>query len=207
MSQGQTTKRRYECIIPHESVTEDMIDSTEREPWVQVVDIIQSDPEEGISQQVFFRTLDGQTLVRHLIDGRTGYPLLIVESESSITETIQKIHSLFPTYSREDIFRMLREPVDFEEYAKGVFYLGCLGLGKRCDVEILELFRQIFQQPDPNVRLDGLDAMAYAAWPEFQDLVQPLAETDPDEDVRQSAARFLEGLKQNPMTDLVNYPS
>jgi hypothetical protein len=40
--------------------------------------------------------------------------------------------------------------------------------------------------------------MSFPAWPEFRDLLKPLAENDPDEGVRETAIRFLEGLELYP---------
>jgi hypothetical protein len=186
-----------QCIILHETVSQDKIDSSERERWLQVIDIIQGERENGISEQVIFRTLDGQTLVRHIIDSQSGYPFLLVEGES-IAETVKKIYSLFPTYTRENVFRMVRHPMDSQEYYVGMLYLGLLVLGQKYDPEIFEQFRQILQDKNPGIRTSAIYGMSFPAWPEFRNLLQPLAENDPDEGVRQTAIRFLEGLELYP---------
>jgi HEAT repeats len=186
-----------QCIILHESVSQDKIDSSGRERWVQVIDIIQRDPENGTPEQFIFRTLDGQTLVRHIIDSQSGYPFLLVEGES-IGETVKKIYSLFPTYSRENVFRMVRHPVDSQEYYVGILYLGLLVLGQKYDPEIFEQFQQILKDETPGVRTSAMYGMSFPAWPEFRDLLKPLAENDPDEGVRETAIRFLEGLELYP---------
>jgi HEAT repeats len=186
-----------QCIILHESVSQDKIDSSDRERWVQVIDIIQRDPENGTPEQFIFRTLDSQTLVRHIIDSQSGYPFLLVEGES-IDETVKKIYSLFPTYSRKNVFRMVRHPVDSQEYYVGILYLGLLVLGQKYDPEIFEQFRQILKDETPGVRTSAMYGMSFPAWPEFRDLLKPLAENDSDVAVRETAIRFLEGLELYP---------
>jgi hypothetical protein len=186
-----------QCIILHESVTPLQVDSSERERWLQVVDIQDVDPESGTPQQFIFRTLDDQTQVRHITDFQSGYPFLIVEGES-ISEAVKKIYSFFPTYSREDVFRMIRHPRDFQELCVGILYLGLLGLGQKCDHEILELFRELLQDKDPKVRSTAFYGLCYPAWPESLELIQQLAKNDPDADVRQMAADLLEKLEYSP---------
>jgi hypothetical protein len=96
-----------ESVILHESVTQDRIDSNEQQHWLQVFDIQDADSEAGTPKQVIFWTLDGQTQIRHVTDLQSGYPFLVIEGES-ISETVKKIYLLFPTYSREDVFRIIR---------------------------------------------------------------------------------------------------
>jgi hypothetical protein len=186
-----------QCIILHESVMQDEIDSTQREKWLQIFDILDVDPEAGLPQQIIFRTLDGQTQVRYINDLQSGYPFLVVEGES-ISEVLRKIYSLFPTYSRDDIFRIIRNPANAEEYGKGILYLGLLGLGQKCDHEILELFRELLQDKDPKVRSTAFYGLCYPAWPESLELIQQLAKNDTDAGVRQMAADLLEKLEYSP---------
>jgi hypothetical protein len=172
-----------------------MIDSPTNEAWVQYLKIIEADVETKRPQQTIFRTLDGQNFVYHIADVASGYPYIVVEGDS-IAETVERIYSLFPTYSREDVFRMVRHPKDFQENCVGVLYLGFLGLCKEtCDPEILELFQQSLLHKDPRMRNSTLYGMGYPIWPEFQDLFQAVAENDPDETVRQTASYYSEGLK------------
>jgi hypothetical protein len=185
------------CIVLHESVTEEMMDSSDREPWLKIVNIIQEDMDRGIPQQITFQTLDGQNFVHHVTEMDYGCPFLIVEGES-ISKTVERIYSLFPTYSQEDVFRMVRNPMNFQEFCKGIIYLGIVGMARSYDNEVFELFRQILQHEDRGIRLCGIFGMGYAAWPEFRALAQPLAENDPDEGIRQTATRFLEGLELYP---------
>jgi hypothetical protein len=182
-----------ESVILHESVTQDQIDSNEQQHWLQVFDIQDADSEAGTPKQVIFRTLDGQTQIRHVTDLQSGYPFLVIEGES-ISETVKKIYLLFPTYSREDVFRIIRNPASTEEYGKGILYLGLLGLGQKCDHEILEIFRVLLQDKDPKVRSTAFYGMSYHAWPESLELIHQLAENDLDMSVRQMALDLLEKL-------------
>jgi hypothetical protein len=185
------------CITLHESVSREQIDYAAYENWWVVARIIKANPSENIPDEIIFQTDDDQNFIHYTLEQVNGYPYLIVEGES-IEETVDVIRSSLPTYPREDVIRMLQAPVDREEYLKGILYLGLLGRFQDHDNETLEMFRQILQNTDPEIRISGFFGMGYSGWSEFRDIAQHLAENDPDEGVRRTAARFLEGLELYP---------
>jgi hypothetical protein len=102
---------------------------------------------------------------------------------------------VLPTHSREDILHMIQAPENPEEYCKGILYLGLQGKFKDCDSETLEVFKQVLQDKNPEIRTTAITAMSYTGWSEFRNLVEPLAENDPDLGVRKTATRFLDGME------------
>jgi hypothetical protein len=143
-------------------------------------------------QEITYQIQGGKSLVRYIIEQRNHYPYLIVEGEA-IEATVRAIHSSLPLYSREEIIRMVQAPKSDEEYIRGILYLGLEGKFKECDVETLDLLKQALQSKYSETRTNAIIAMSYAGWPEFRDLVHPFSKNDPDDRVRETAARFLEG--------------
>jgi hypothetical protein len=187
-----------QCILLKESVSREQIDYAAYENWWVVSKIIKADPSKGTPEEVIFQTDDDQNFIHYIVDQVGGYPYLIVQGES-IEETANDVKSSLPNHSREDVIRMLQAPANREEYFRGILCLGLLGRFKECENETLALFRQILLNKDPQVKIGGIFGMSYSGWPEFRELVQPLVDNDPDSNVRETAARFIEGLNLYPV--------
>jgi hypothetical protein len=178
-------------MILHDSVSTDEIDFVAYNNLWVVAEIIKGD--ENTPQEVIYQTDDDKNFIHYIIEQDGNYPYLIVEGES-IESTVNAIHSSLPIHSREEIVRLIQTPIDHEEYCKGILYLGLMGRFQKYDSETSELFTQILQHENPEVRIGGIFAMSYTGWSEFRDLVQPLVENDPDANVRRTAIHFVEGL-------------
>ena len=178
------------AIILNESVSCDEIDGVAYDNGWVVSRIIKET--EDTPEEVIFQTKDDQNFIHYIIEQDGGYPYLTVEG-NSIESTVNTICLSLPTHSREEIIRMIRSPSDYAEYCKGILYLGLSGRFQKSDGEVLELFRQILQHENSEIRIGGLFGMSYSGWPEFRALAQPLIENDSDSNVRETAARFVEG--------------
>jgi hypothetical protein len=146
----------------------------------------------GIEREVIYETKLTKSRIHYMIEKVRDLPYLIINGED-IERTVKLIHASLPIHSREDIIRMIQSPGDQEEYIKGILYLGLQGKFKECDNETLETFKQVLQHENPDIRTTTIIAMFYSGWSEFQDLVKPIAQEDPDIDVRKIATRFLDG--------------
>jgi HEAT repeats len=184
-----------QCIVLHQSVSRAEIDYTAYKGlWVfaRVVKDSKDTVREVIFQEVIPPKGVTENFMHYMIEKVKDLPYLIVDGED-IQAAVKEIHTSLPIHSREDIIRMIQSPGDQEEYIKGILYLGLQGKFKECDNETLEIFKQVLQHENPEVRRTAVIAMSYAGWSEFQDLVKSLAKEDPDINVRETAARFLKG--------------
>jgi hypothetical protein len=186
-----------QCIVLHESVSRAEIDYAAYKGIWTFARALKDNS--GIVREVVFQELIRPTgltenFLHYMIEKVKDLPFLIIEGES-IETSVRTAYEKFPIHLREDIISMVKSPKDPEEYIKGILYLGLQGKFKESDNETLDIFKQVLQDKNSDIRTDAIIAMSYACWSEFQDLVKPLAEKDPDPKVRQTAARFLQGLE------------
>jgi hypothetical protein len=184
-----------QCIVLHESVTElNVSHASYKGIWgfVKVVKDNDDIRREVVYQERIRPIGMTENFLHYIIEKVKDLPYLIIEGES-IETSVKAAYEKFPIHSREDVIRMVQSPKDQEEYVKGILYLGLQGKFKESDSETLDIFKQVLQDTNPEIRTDAIIAMSYAGWPEFKDLVKPLSENDPEPKVRETAVCFLEG--------------
>jgi HEAT repeats len=183
------------CIVVHQSVSTEEIDyAAYQRRWGFSGAIEGSEGDErGVTfQKIIPPKGVTENYVHYMTEKVKNLPYLILEGET-IEVLIKDVDASLPVYSREDIIRMIQAPANQEEYIRGILYLGLRGKFQECDSNTLEIFKQVLQHENPEVRRTAVIAMSYAGWSEFQDLVKSLAKEDPDIDVREMATRFLKG--------------
>jgi hypothetical protein len=181
---------QQQCIVLHESISRREVDhAAYKRRWGFSEAIAGSD---DIVRQVIYETKKTKSQIHYILEKVRDLPYLIIEGEA-IEAAIQGAQAVLPVYSHDEIIRMVQSPKSDEEYIKGILYLGLEGKFKECDVETLDLFKQALQSKYSETRTNAIIAMSYAGWPEFRDLVHPFSKNDPDDRVRETAARFLEG--------------
>jgi HEAT repeats len=185
------------CLVLHESVSREDVGYAGYETSWGFSEAIKNC--EGVVREVIYREVRHpggirENFVHYLTEKVRNLPYLIVYGES-ITDVMNDVCTSLPVLTREEIIRMVQASEGNETYLKGIIYLGLQGKFKECDAETLGLFKQVLQDQNPEVRNTAIVAMSYTGWPELRELVQPLAETDPDPQVRQTASQFLSGVE------------
>ncbi len=188
---------KKKCIVVNESVSEAEMDRAAYKKRWGFSEAIKDN--EGSLREVVFREIISpkgitDNFIRYKIEKVKSLPYLIIDGES-IDTLIKGVYDSLPIHTPEEIIQMIQAPEDREIYLKGIIYLGLKGKFKECDAETLGLFKQVLQDRNPEVRNTAIVAISYTGWSELRELVQPLAETDPDPQVRQTASQFLSGVE------------
>ena len=90
----------------------------------------------------------------------------------------------------DDLIGSFERATTVEEKELTTFALG-LAAGENAEVDIYEHLRSSLNDPEPRVRLAGIDAAFIAGWEIFRQDFERLARTDPDPIVNKTAANAL----------------
>ena len=139
-----------------------------------------------------------RTFIRYTEDFYIDLPYIEVygENPSSIELVIEDIHDCLSTHTISEAFSMVNNAKDREELFLAIRYLGIGCGGYPITTEVLELFKKLVQDPDPDVREVTRIAMVYAGAAELESIFEYMAQNDPDPELRQQAAESLEGLRK-----------
>lgn len=139
-----------------------------------------------------------RTFIRYTEDFYIDLPYIEVygENPSSIELVIEDIHDCLATHTISEAIEMVKNAKDREELFLAIRYLGIGCGGHPITTEVLELFKKLAQDSDPDVREVTRIAMVYAGAAELESIFEMMAQNDPDPRLRQQAAESLEGLRK-----------
>ena len=151
-------------------------------------------------QVIFYKRDENgeRTFIRYTEDFHIDLPYIEVwgENSSFISTTVEKIRKKLLTHSVPEIVEMVENAKDKEELFLAIRYLGIGCGGYPMTPEILELFKKLANDRDPDIRSVTRLTMAYTAAAEFEPILEQMAQNDPEPELREQAAHTLESIRK-----------
>ncbi len=131
--------------------------------------------------------------IRYVDDHRLGLRWFDVEGPRC-EPTVEVIRRNLPVYERSEIIELCSAA---RTEAEGIWaaYKLAVTAGPTFDPELFGAFGDVANHRDASVRKAAIYAMEQARWREFSGIAEPMAEDDPNEDVRARAAALLRALQ------------
>ena len=185
-------------IILDWSVTEANVDSAAWDLQWSIAKVIKA---EGTTpKQVIYYTEEAEEkiFIRYTEDFYIDLPYIEVwgENFSLIELVVEDIRDCLPTYTISEAVEMIENAQDREELFLAIRYLGIGCGGHPMTPELLELFKKLANDPDPDVREVTIIAMVYAGAAELEAIFETMAQKDINPEIRSHAAFSLEGLRK-----------
>jgi len=138
-------------------------------------------------------TASSDCRIRYVDDHRLGLRWFDVEGPGG-EATVAVIRRNLPVYERAEIITLCTEA---KTEAEGIWaaYKLAVTAGGMFDPELFGCFGDLANHRDASVRRAALYAMEQARWREFAGIAEPMAEDDPNEDVRARAAALVRALQ------------
>ena len=147
----------------------------------------QSLPNGGIT--VKWKSLRSSVTIRYVDDQELDLRFLEITGEGTEDVTSWVI-LLLPVRSQDDMDAMVRSVTDPASWIELMSLAGIMG-SLAFDPERFLILGNGLAHFDPQVRLAALRAVAYLDWPSFDEALREIAESDPDDAVRSTAAWLL----------------
>lgn len=133
---------------------------------------------------------EGDAVIYYIEDSLLSIQYIKIEGRE-VQAVAAKIYDSLDAYTGEEIFHMIDEANDSNDYIRAIYCLGAFA-GESFDSKISKYFDTVFSNSDPEVRRAAIFATAYCAWREFDAPLQRLRISDPDQNVRTYADLMLE---------------
>jgi HEAT repeats len=104
------------------------------------------------------------------------------------------IKSAFPIHERDEVIAGASAVADENQGIWAAFKLAVIANGTAFDADLFGAFGDLANHRFARVRDAAIYAMAQAGWSQFAGILEPIAEDDPDEGVRQRAAQVLKNV-------------
>ncbi len=182
-------------VIPKPPFTESkMHDLVEFNPWF-LSEKVNRDPDNNIPFRLIWTTSDEETTIHYVEDELVKFPYIVVKGKD-VEEAVSEIRSQIEIYSPEELFKIFIAANSRSEKMKAVAHLG-VASPQEFDPKFFELLQAAFSDPDPEVRRTAVWCIGYASWREFKETLEHLANSDPDEAVREDAGYLAAAYEQN----------
>ena len=144
---------------------------------------------EGQSYEQVWTTPDKTLAVNYVEDPLSGMSYVHFRGED-LEELTEEFGEKLSTFWPDELIGLFHEATEHDEI---VDYLYRLAIAfPEYDEQVFGIFeRAATSAPHPKLRLAGLDALAYRTWPQSRAVVERVARTDADAEVREQAARIL----------------
>lgn len=132
--------------------------------------------------------------IHYIEDFYIGIAYFVLRGDE-LDSVIEDIRVTLPTYTENDVFKMLDNYKDDEENLVKAIY--CLGLiaPQQFSPLFFDAFKNSLSHQDPIVRSAMITAIGYVCWQELKDLLEPLQSFDSNPEVRSYASVMLSGFK------------
>lgn len=104
------------------------------------------------------------------------------------------IKSTLPIVERDEVITIATAAKEENEGIWAAFKLAVIANGTTFDADLFGAFGDLANHRFARVRDAAIYAMAQTGWSQFAGIIEPIAEDDPDEGVRQRAAQALQSL-------------
>lgn len=141
-------------------------------------------------------TQDRGTFVHWIKDPKTGLVYLAVLGDKR-EEVAAVVRDNFESFSLAEAVDRAKAATGRADRMRAIYQLALLA-PDAVDDQIFDIFRSFATDSDAELRGAMILAVSYVGWPRFTELLTPLAETDPDDSVRQDAATLIEAMKKYP---------
>jgi hypothetical protein len=186
---------KIQHLIPKSPFTESkMHDLVEFNPWF-LSEKVNRDPDNRIPFELIWITSDENTTIHYIEDELVKFSYIVIKGKD-VEKVVSKIISQIDIYSPEELFKMLIDAKSRSEKMKAVAHLG-VASPQEFDPKFFELLQAAFSDSDPEVRRTAVWCIGYASWREFKETLEHLANSDPDEAVREDAGYLVGGYEQN----------
>lgn len=179
-------------------VTRELFEETAAELGLVKQNTWEAEGEGGVYEQVW-TTPDKTLAVNYVEDPLSGMSYAHFRG-ADLEELTEEFGEKLSTFWPDELVGLFYEATEHDEI---VDYLYRLAIAfPEYDEQVFEIFeRAATRAPHPKLRLAGLDALAYRTWPQSRAVVERVAGTDADPEVREQAARILtlwDAPRQNP---------
>lgn len=131
--------------------------------------------------------------IRYTDDPRLGLRFFDIEG-SQAAPVVELLRAGGYICSKEEVVALAASAKTEGEGIWAAYKLAVISMGLPFDSELFGCFGDLANHRSASVRRATLYAMEHARWRELIGVVEPMAEDDPDEGVRQSASAFLKSL-------------
>jgi hypothetical protein len=131
--------------------------------------------------------------IRFTDDHRLGLRWFDLHGPSAV-DVAAIIKNTLPMYEREEVVALASAAKEENHGIWAAFKLAVIANETPFDVDIFGAFGDLANHPSARVRNATIYAMSQVQWSQFAGILEPIAEDDPDEDVRMRAGLALKGL-------------
>lgn len=147
------------------------------------------DAPDGQPLEYVWATKPDECLIRLYEDRLVGLRYLVVEGPKR-AEAFGIIARNLPVCDRFEIIALCNEAKTSDAAVRAARRLGVFA-NAEFDVELFGCFGDLAEHRSAEVRLAAIVAMEYAGWKQFAGLLEPMAEDDPNDEVRTQAKALL----------------
>jgi hypothetical protein len=155
----------------------------------------EEDPEEGTAHEVIWLVTPSQAL--HYAEDRmtrTAYVMASSWSPELADDLSQQLERDLDVVSFDELLRAAEGAEDVHSLSLAINRLS-LAAPREYDGDVFRLISKGLSHADRSVRLASIWAVGFMPWPEYRPILRILANTDPDDRVRETAADLLEAYR------------
>ncbi|BDA71243.1 hypothetical protein CAL7716_054090 [Calothrix sp. PCC 7716] len=179
-------------IVIQETVSEKNVDAAAWDNDWSLIKTIKAD--ENTPHEAIWCDSIENVNIHYIEDFYIGIAYFVLRGDE-LDSVIEDIRATLPTYTEDDVFKMLEDYKDDQDnLVKAIYYLGLIA-PQQFSPLYFNLFKDVLSHKDPIVRSAVITAIGYLGWQAFKDLLEPLQNSDPDLEVRKDASVMLSGFE------------
>ncbi len=179
-------------IVLRETVSESDIDAAAWDNDWSLIRTIKAD--ENTPHEVIWQDTFQNVKIHYIEDFYIGIAYCVVYGDD-VESVVEDIHTTLPTYTDNDVLKMLESFRDDQEnLIKAIYYLGLI-TPQEFDLKFFALFKDVLFHSNPLIRSAVITAIGYVGWEAFKSLLESLQQSDPDSQVRKDAEVMLSGFE------------
>jgi hypothetical protein len=161
---------------------------------MNLVEVIEADPENEVPEERIFSTTDGKTSLHHIFDPQSGLSYVVLRG-ADIASHEAKLRDRMETFTLEEI---QAEAAQAKGKAKvTAVYRLAIAAPAKFDRDTFDLLVKAMHDPERNVRHAAVWATAYSDWKEFRKPLQEVQAGDEDPGIREDAGTILQAMSEN----------
>jgi hypothetical protein len=179
-------------IVLQETVSEKNVDAAAWDSDWSLIKTIKAD--ENTPHEVIWLHSFENVNIHYIEDFYIGIAYFVLRGDE-LDSVIEDICASLPTYTEDDVFKMLEDYKDDQDnLVKAIYYLGLIAPQQFSSL-YFNLFKDVLSHKNSIVRSAVITAIGYVGWQAFKDLLEPLQNSDPDLEVRTDASVLLSGFE------------
>lgn len=145
--------------------------------------------------EVVYNVPGEKTYLHYVDDHLLGFPYVAFSGKGA-DGLSKEFAELFPVLTKKDVDDLLAKAGDDEVKLERALGSAFVIAPETYSAGYMKYFNKAFKHDSADMRRYGVLGVGYVGWPELQEPLQKLAESDPDEDVQNAAKQMLAAMKR-----------